>query len=166
MVDRFGSFAALLVGAGVVGWFVREWRRDRLQTTLVGRGWRGLAMALAVGAAVAAPSLVAQTSSPWIAVGVPGVLLVGVSVGAGVADAGVVPSWLATGFPLVLLAFAERGCDDTPSGAAAVCAVPPPAWLVALGAVAGAGALTAAGYPLGRGLGRLGRGFHADGGDA
>jgi hypothetical protein len=166
MVDRLGLFAALLVGAGVVGWFVREYRRGRLRTTLLGRGWRGLAGAVATGAVVVAPSLVAQASSPWTAVGVPGVLLVGVSVGAGVADAGVVPSWLATGFPLVLLAFARRGCGDTPSRMAAVCAAPPPAWVVALGAVAGAGALAAVGYPLGRGFGRLGRGLRADGGDA
>jgi len=166
MVDRLGLFAALLVGAGVVGWFVREWRRGRLRTALVGRGWRGLAMALAVGAAVTAPSLVAQASSSWLAVAVPGVLLVGVSVGAGVADVGVVPSWLATGFPLVLLAFARRGCSDPSSGAVAVCAAPPPAWLVALGAVAGAGALASVGYPLGRGVGRLGRGLRPDGVDA
>jgi hypothetical protein len=166
MVSRLGLFAALLVGAGVVGWFVRESRRGRLRTTLFGRRWFGFAGGLAVGAVVVAPSLVAQESSSWLAVAVPGVLLVGVSVGAGVADAGAVPSWVATGFPLVLLAFATRGCDDTPPGMAATCAAPPPAWLVALGAVAGAGALAVVGYPLGRALGRLGRGLRADGGDA
>jgi hypothetical protein len=148
---------AVATTVGFLGWLAAAARRECLRVVLRGRGRRPLVAGVAVGAALSLPAaLLLHGLTASVNLPVTGGFLAVAAAGFAVLDRGFVPSLVATGVPIALLRFASRGCGDTPSGLAAVC-VPTPPEIAALQAVAGALAVSALGYVVGRSALLVGR---------
>lgn len=150
MSHRIVWVLASVTAVGFSGWLAVANRRNRLRSALLGRGQYPLVGGFALGAALSVPAALLLHQLP-VSVNLPatgGVLAIAAA-GFAVFDRGYLPSLVATAVPIVLLRFASRGCTDTPSGTAAVC-VPTPPGTAVLEAAAGALAVSALGYLVGR----------------
>ncbi|WP_459191349.1 hypothetical protein [Halosimplex sp. J119] len=151
MSHRIAWVLAFATAVGFLGWITAAVRRDRLRSAFLGRGRGSLVGGIAVGAALALPTALLLTGLP-VSVNLPatgGFLAIVVACFA-VLDRGYVSTLVAIAIPVALLRFASLGCD-TPTGVAATC-VPPSPEVAAAQAAAGALAVSALGYLVGRGV--------------